>query len=68
MGTGLSKGGKAVGGEVREKAGSQILHRGSENHCEDFGCYSGYNGNPRITESFTCCIPIFMFFELSFGI
>ena len=59
--------GEAVGDEVK-RAGRQILHIGSESHCEDFGCYSGCDGNLRKTECFTCCIPIFMFFELCLGV
>ena len=59
--------GETVGDEVREKAGSEILHVGSESHCEDFGCYSGYDGNPRKTESFIYCLLTFKFCELGIG-
>lgn len=47
--------GEEVENEVREKAGSQSLHIGPEHHCEDFGCYSRCDGNPRKADSFTCC-------------
>ena len=47
--------GEQVGDEVREKAGSQMLHIGSESYCEalagyDRSFYTGYDRNPRKTE------------------
>ena len=47
MGQGHSEG-ETVGNEVK-RAGSQILHIGSESHCEELGCYSVCDGNPRKT-------------------
>lgn len=58
--------GEAVGDVVREKAGSQILHIGSESHCEDLGCYSGCDGNTRKTE-FHMLPTDFMFYKVNIG-
>ena len=59
--------GEQVRDEVREKAGSQMLHIGSESYCEALAVTLDMI---EILEkqSFTCCITIFMIFELSIGV